>query len=39
MMNELLAPLQNKEGDIKDILNKVVLLLTTKSAGDWTVYY
>jgi hypothetical protein len=39
MMNELLAPLQNKEGHIKDILNKVVIILTTKSAGDWTVYY
>jgi hypothetical protein len=39
MMNTLLAPLQNKEGDIKDILNKVVLILTTKSAGDWNVYY
>jgi hypothetical protein len=39
MIDALLAPLQNKEGDIKDILNKVVLILTTKSAGDWNVYH
>jgi len=39
MINALLATLQNKEGDIKDILNKVVLILTTKSARDWNVYH